>query len=127
MSPAQARARFNASVYAICRMIPEGRVMAYGDIAACIHPPAGMDPLAYDRIKARWVGYALATCPDDVPWHRVVNARGAISVRPERPLQQALLEMEGVAFGNTGRLDIKTYRWSPRREDLEHIRGLLLP
>ncbi len=113
------RAIFDKAVYAICRAIPRGKVMTYGDIAAFIPPPPGMDPLGYDRIKARWVGYALASCPEDVPWYRVVNSRGQISSRPTSPLQQALLEEEGVRFKTPGRLALAAYRWSPTAADLE--------
>jgi methylated-DNA-protein-cysteine methyltransferase-like protein len=69
---------------------------------------------------ARQVGYALHALEDEspVPWHRVVNARGTISVRTERlsaPLQRMLLEREGVTFDMAGRLDLTSYRWRPRR------------
>jgi methylated-DNA-protein-cysteine methyltransferase-like protein len=88
--------------------------MTYGGIASCIGQPANMDPLAYDRIKARWVGYALKDCPDDVPWHRVINARGQISTRPGSEFQRTLLEDEGIAFGKSGRINLKRYIWKPR-------------
>lgn len=91
--------------------------MTYGDIASHIPPPEGADGLGYDQIKARWVGYALAACPEDVPWHRVVNARGQISSRPTASLQQALLEEEGVQFKSPGRLRLEHYRWQPSAGD----------
>jgi methylated-DNA-protein-cysteine methyltransferase-like protein len=87
--------------------------MTYGGIAACIEPPENMDPLAYDRIKARWVGYALKECPQDVPWHRVINARGQISARPGHDFQRTLLEEEGIIFGKSSRIDLKRYNWKP--------------
>ncbi|MGD2163363.1 MAG: MGMT family protein, partial [Anaerolineales bacterium] len=76
------RQDFDEQVYALCMKIPAGRVMTYGSIGAQIPPPVDMNPVSYDRIKARWVGYALKRCPEEVPWHRVVNARGEISRRP---------------------------------------------
>jgi methylated-DNA-protein-cysteine methyltransferase-like protein len=102
-------------VYAIVREIPGGRVMTYGGIAALIPPPAGVDWDAYDHIKARWVGYALADCPESLPWQRVVNAQGRVSIRPGHGphLQRNLLEAEGVIFDERGRLDLKRYAWEP--------------
>ena len=55
--------------------------------------------------------------PNDVPWQRVVNAMGRCSTDrlPDMPtgLQQSLLEREGVAFDDAGRLDLRRYRWTP--------------
>lgn len=91
--------------------------MTYGAVAGCIPTPQGIDPLAYRRIRARWVGYAMASAPQDVPWQRVVNALGRPSPRPgfavER--QQAELQREGVRFTRDGRIDLDRYGWSPRR------------
>ena len=91
------------------RRIPEGRVSTYGEVAAL----AGM-PRA-----ARQVGFAVNALSGDenVPWHRVINARGEISSRGERAyadLQSALLESEGVDFDRRGRIDLETYAWKPR-------------
>ncbi|HET9949511.1 MAG TPA: MGMT family protein [Longimicrobiales bacterium] len=95
--------------YEVVRRIPSGRVATYGAVAA----EAGLPG------RARQVGYALAALrdgkADTVPWHRVVNARGAISERTaghgvER-LQRALLEAEGVVFDARGRLDLDRYGW----------------
>lgn len=109
------RLSFNQFVYEICRSIPRGRVMTYGGIAACIEYPLNMDPFAYDRIKARWVGYALKDCPEDVPWHRVINARGQISARIGRDFQRILLEDEGIVFGESGRILLTRYNWEPQK------------
>ena len=109
------RKTFDQDVFDLIRDIPKGRVMTYGGIARQICPPEGMDPFAYQRIAPRWVGYALAKCPEDVPWHRVINYKGAISSRrglsPE--LQRHLLEAEGVEFNQKGRIDLAMYEWSP--------------
>ncbi len=105
------RELFDAQVYRLCRTIPSGRVSTYGRIAAMILPPTGMDPLGFDRVKARWVGYALAKCPPDIPWHRVLNARGESSLGERRKLQQALLEQEGINFNARGRVDLNVYLW----------------
>lgn len=110
MSP-KPRAEFDPQVYQLCREIPAGRVSTYGRLAAMIPPPAGIDPLAYERVRARWVGYALSSCPPDVPWHRVLNARGESSLRPGREIQRALLEQEGVRFDAHGRVDLDRFLW----------------
>jgi methylated-DNA-protein-cysteine methyltransferase-like protein len=109
--PTKARSIFDPQVYQRCREIPSGRVTTYGRLAAMIPPPPGIDPLGYDRVKARWVGYALSKCPADVPWHRVLNARGESSLRPGQELQRALLEEEGVRFDAHGRVDLDRFLW----------------
>ena len=114
MDEPQDQAAWRSIVYDIIRTIPEGRVMTYGGVAASIPPPAGTDPASYRSIRARWVGYALKRCPDDVPWYRVVNAQGRVSVRhglgPN--LQRSLLEEEGIEFDAEDRLDIESLRWA---------------
>ncbi len=110
-------AAFRSRVYEIVRAIPRGHVMPYGAIAAMISPPKGIDRAAYERIKARWVGYAMADCPEDVPWQRVVNSKGEISRRAGYDLlyQRHLLEAEGVLFGVGGCVDLARYGWAPPR------------
>jgi methylated-DNA-protein-cysteine methyltransferase-like protein len=89
--------------------------MTYGGIAELIPPPRGLAWESYARIRARWVGYAMAECPDDLPWHRVVNAQGRISRRPgfSPALQKALLRREGIRLDRNGRLDLARYEWRP--------------
>jgi alkylated DNA nucleotide flippase Atl1 len=91
--------------------------MTYGEIAARLPGPAGIDPIAYRRIRARWVGYAMADAPPDVPWQRVVNARGRVSLRegfgPD--LQRSLLQSEGIRLTPGGAVDLARYRWTPGR------------
>ena len=94
---------FFRRVYALTRRIPRGRVTTYGALARALGVPRG----------ARTVGWALGACPDDVPWHRVVNAQGGISFRPSPGfrLQRALLRAEGVRFNRRGRIDLMKYGW----------------
>jgi methylated-DNA-protein-cysteine methyltransferase related protein len=92
-------------IYRAVRRIPRGHVLTYGDVAE----RAGLDG------RARQVGYALHFLPSGsaVPWHRVVNARGEISVRSggdSHELQRMLLEAEGIEFDRRGRIDLKRYR-----------------
>lgn len=97
---------FTSRVYRMVRRVPSGRVVSYGGIAALLGSPRA----------ARGVGQALRTLPDgsDVPWWRVVNRNGEISIRgithgPQ--LQRALLEGEGVEFSDSGRIDWKRFGW----------------
>lgn len=97
--------------YAVVRKIPPGRVMTYGDVARAAARPG----------CARRVGYALAALRDpEVPWWRVVNARGAISPRAGEAgpslRQRRLLEAEGVVFDDAGRIDLARYRYRPRSD-----------
>jgi len=107
------QANFDAHVFELCRLIPVGRVTTYGWIAAAIDLPWGMEPLAYERIKPRWVGYALARCPNDVPWQRVINRQGGLSLKPGHQHQRALLEDEGVIFEPSGHVNLERYGWKP--------------
>jgi len=89
--------------------IPRGRVSTYGDIALF----CGLGR------NARLVGYALHALPEgmEIPWHRVVNARGAVSLPPESRsgrAQRARLAEEGVTF-RSGFIDMTRHRWRPRR------------
>jgi len=93
--------------YDAIRQVPPGRVATYGTIAREAHRPG----------RARQVGYALAALPDDhdVPWHRVINARGEVSRRGAalgyEQLQRSLLEAEGVVFDGRGRIDLERFGW----------------
>ena len=100
-------------VWATVERIPRGRVATYGQIAAL----AGMPR------HARQAGYALAALPANlkIPWHRVINAQGRISLRLKHwdsgsdELQRILLEAEGVIFDSSGRIDLKRFRWESTR------------
>lgn len=96
-------------IYATVRKIPSGKVATYGQIA----------DLAGLYGKARLVGYALFRVDraDDIPWHRVINAKGEISYSFQRQggdyLQKVLLEEEGIEFKSNGKIDLNKYRWQP--------------
>jgi methylated-DNA-protein-cysteine methyltransferase-like protein len=106
---------FARRVYALVRRIPRGRVMTYGAIAELIPGPTGIPPRSYRRVRARWVGYALARCPDSIPWQRVVNAQGRVSPRlGHGPLiQRELLRREGVRFLPGDRISLGRFAWNP--------------
>ena len=93
-------------IYDVVRRIPPGSVATYGQVAGL----AGLGG------HARLVGYALSGLSDDdsVPWHRVINARGEVSVRTDpfyEDEQSQLLHREGVLAGRDGRIPLDRYRW----------------
>ncbi|HXV13449.1 MAG TPA: MGMT family protein [Candidatus Krumholzibacteria bacterium] len=95
-------------IYRVVRRIPRGRVATYGQVAELAQASG-----------PRQVGYALHALPDgsDVPWHRVVNAQGRISLRSGlggESFQNALLKAEAVEFDAKGRIDLDRFRWKKR-------------
>lgn len=99
---------FYTRVYALVCQVPYGRVVTYGQIAALLGSPHA----------ARAVGYALRALPygSEVPWHRVINHAGQISLRhpADGPrLQRVLLEAEGIMFGPEDCVNLRRYRWHP--------------
>ena len=108
---------FNQQVWEIARQIPFGRVASYGQIAKMIPPPIGVEIEAYAAFAPRWVGGAMAACPDDVPWQRVINSQGKISERAGAEKQRQLLEAEGILFDAKDRIDLKKYGWSGKNEE----------
>jgi methylated-DNA-protein-cysteine methyltransferase related protein len=110
---------FNAQVWELVRQIPPGRVATYGQVAIMIQPPEGMDPEDYKVFGARWVGGAMAKSPPGVPWQRVINAQGRISLRKGRgyETQRELLEAEGIEFNEGGRVDLARFGWGGTFQD----------
>ena len=104
------REEFNERVWDLVRKVPRGKVATYGQLALMLKPPAGIEDSTYRAFGPRWVGGAMAACPDDVPWQRVMNSQGKISPRPGAEKQRKLLEAEGVAF-EKDRVDLKKYGW----------------
>ena len=91
------------AIWEAVRKIPRGRVATYGHIARMVRRPG----------HARLVGYALHTLPNgaDIPWHRVLNARGMVSLSGVGGRRQRdLLKDEGVIFQGD-RVDLERYGW----------------
>ncbi|MGH7502324.1 MAG: MGMT family protein [Longimicrobiales bacterium] len=106
MKARRSTTNFTLSVYRVVRCIPRGKVVSYGGVAAMLGKPRA----------ARAVGHALSALPDgsDVPWWRVMNHTGGISIRGvdhAAVLQRALLEREGVRFDRAGRTDWAVFGW----------------
>src|SRR5438270_12805573 len=100
-----------ARLLAVVRRIPRGRVATYGQVARVAGLPR----------HARHVGWALHALPmgSPLPWHRVLNARGAISLRGmdgAADTQRLRLAKEGVRFDAAGRVALERYGWRPARK-----------
>jgi methylated-DNA-protein-cysteine methyltransferase-like protein len=117
---------FTREVKKAIRAIPRGRVATYGQIAA----------LAGRERGARGVAWILHSSSEaaGLPWHRVINGRGAISLRRGRGFeeQKRRLAAEGVVVGPGGRIDLKRYQWEPQagaagrsRAARKFLRGML--
>lgn len=101
--PPAEREPLYARIYAVVRLIPRGQVATYGQIAEIV-----------GGCTARMVGYAMAACPDDVPWQRVVNAQGKVSPRADHwgaEVQRLRLIEEGIVFDADYRMDLPRVRW----------------
>jgi methylated-DNA-protein-cysteine methyltransferase-like protein len=109
---------FYEQVWRLVRQVPRGKVVTYGQIAQMLPPPAEGEPETYKAFGSRWVGSAMAACPDDVPWQRVINAQGKISDRPGAMRQRQLLEAEGIVFVKD-KVDLKVYQWRGPGRDHE--------
>ena len=96
------QSEFTTRVRSLIRRIPEGKVASYGQIAR----EAGFPGLA------RQVSWVLNrdSRRQDLPWHRVINSSGGISLKGEAAeLQRALLESEGVEFSPAGKISFKQF------------------
>jgi methylated-DNA-protein-cysteine methyltransferase-like protein len=97
-------------IYETTRQIPYGKVASYGQIA-----------FITGGCTARMVGYAMAAVKeDDIPWHRVINAKGKISPHGfgyGSAIQRQRLEDEGVEFDALDRVDFNKYGWLPEEHE----------
>ncbi|HAH12089.1 MAG TPA: methyltransferase [Pantoea agglomerans] len=95
---------FQQRIWQIVAAIPAGRVTTYGDVALLAGSPRA----------ARQVGGVLSRLPEGttLPWHRVVNRHGTISLQGDRLLRQPdALEADGIELSDDGQLDLEAYRW----------------
>lgn len=103
MTEAQPHAR--ERLYSVLAAVPAGTVITYGQLAEL----AGMPR------RARWVGQLLGRLPRDtrLPWHRVINAQGRISLPPgpAADRQKALLQAEGVRVSASYRISLSEFGW----------------
>jgi len=98
---------FTEKVIRIIQSIPEGKVMTYGGIALAAGSPRG----------ARQVVRILHSMSrkHKLPWHRVINAKGMISLSEDEShsLQQLNLLAEGIVFDQRGVIDLKRFQYVP--------------
>ena len=95
-------------IWQVIALIPKGRVATYGQVAELAGLPGA----------ARRVGRVLSQLPNGsrIPWHRVINASGGISLPPRSDgyaRQRARLEREGVRFNASGRIPLRRFKWDP--------------
>ena len=97
---------FYSQVYKFAGKIPYGSVTTYGHIAIALGRPH----------NARAVGYALSLLPENtsVPWHRIINRLGKISIKSNffsRDMQKVLLIQEGIIFDSDDKIDLDRFGW----------------
>lgn len=116
---------FRAKVYDMVCQIPAGRLCGYGDVAVLCGSPRAARQVGYALAALKTADAAAGEAVDPqgraVPWQRVLRTTGHIAFAgdPIRgPLQQRLLEEEGIVFED-GRADMKRFRWRPSLEELE--------
>ncbi len=97
-------------VWEFVRRVPSGKVITYGQIAKSLPEPVALAQDEQFVSASRLVGSAMAACPADVPWHRVINAQGKVSTRADASKQIELLESEGLCF-TQGRIDLNEHQW----------------
>ncbi|MBI5466128.1 MAG: MGMT family protein [Candidatus Kerfeldbacteria bacterium] len=118
-APDNSADNFYQAVYKLVRRIPPGYVATYGQIVALLGKPRG----------ARLVGWALRSCPADVPWQRVINHRGMISIEnlnAPKELQAQLLKAEGIKVSfsdNNFWVKLEQYLWDAERPLLPRSAG----
>ena len=109
---------FTQRVLTVIKAVPEGKVLTYGRAALLAGKPCG----------ARQVSRLLHSMSEKhgLPWHRIINSQGRISLEPSRgyELQKALLENEGVGFSLSGRVDLSIYLWQPDPTEQDYLKNL---
>lgn len=109
--------KFQESVIKVVSLIPEGKVVSYGQVALYVGLPRA----------AREVGWSLRSLPEpiEIPWWRVINNQGRISIKGNKyndaDTQRKLLETEGIEISDLYELDIEKYRWVASKEELKEL------
>ncbi|MCA2015614.1 MGMT family protein [Vibrio tritonius] len=101
--------QFLAQIFYVIDRIPEGSITTYGEVARMAGFPG----------YARHVGKALSQLPEGskLPWHRVVNSQGRISLKGDDLLRQKRkLTAEGIEVSQEGKIKLRQYRWNPEQE-----------
>lgn len=101
---------FSKKVVTYIQKIPKGKVASYSQLAKLAGNPRGTRGVV-------WILHSQ-TASKNLPWHRVMNAKGRISfpeMSPNWVTQRKLLEREGVVFEYGDRIDMITYQWKPKK------------
>jgi len=97
-------------VWQFVRKVPCGKVVTYGQIAEALPEPDSSFFEGQETSLSQLVGSAMSASPDDVPWHRVINAQGRVSNLANAQQQRQLLEAEGVFF-HKERVSLEESQW----------------
>ncbi|MHA1619963.1 MAG: MGMT family protein [Promethearchaeota archaeon] len=95
---------FTQAVLQVIHAIPSGKVQTYGGVARFAGNPKG----------ARQVARILHSSSRKyhLPWHRVINSQGKISLDPVGAEEQRfLLANEGITFLPSGKVEMTEYLW----------------
>jgi methylated-DNA-protein-cysteine methyltransferase-like protein len=97
---------FSQRVKSLIKKIPPGKVATYGQIATLAGNPRGSRTVA-------WVLHS-STRKENLPWHRVINSKGMISLPPSSgyETQKSLLENEGILFDENDKVDFNRFLWN---------------
>ncbi|TQS74150.1 MGMT family protein [Ornithinibacillus gellani] len=107
---------FTKQVIQVIQQIPKGHVMSYGQVARTAGNPRA----------ARQVSRILhsMSAKYDLPWQRVVNKEGRITLKSDAGIRQRdLLVDEGILFGLHGKIDMNRYEYIP--EEIIHVDDLI--
>lgn len=107
LAPEENRTEFTNKIIRVIQSIPKGYVLTYGGVAAVAGNPLGARAVV-------WVLHSSSE-REGLPWHRVINGKGTISLKPGYgyELQRQLLESEGIEFDIKNRVDLKRFQWKP--------------
>lgn len=101
-----AQTEFTKKVISIIKKIPKGKVATYAQIAKLAGKPQGVRGVV-------WILHS-SSGTNDLPWFRVINSKGRISfpsMSESELRQRAMLEHEGVEFGEGNVIDLKVFQW----------------
>lgn len=116
--PMPERQIYFSRIWSLVRKVPPGKVTTYGQLARLVDPPEEISEQDYRTYGARWVGQAMRECPAGVPWQRVINSQGKISLPGAGGVEQRQrLEEEGVVFNASGKIDLKLFGWDGPNEN----------
>ncbi len=98
---------FKERVLKAVQSVPRGKVASYGQVAAVCGSPRAARQVGQILMRLEW--------DSTVPWWRVINNEGRISIKGNayatKALQKQLLEKERIVVSNDLKIDIAKYRF----------------